>query len=228
MTLYPLPDPDADPDASPTEDDLLDVALGGGRLGFDAFADLFDRFTGLWDRIDPTFTTWLADQLPARPGRGGRALDLGCGAGRHTVLLAEHYDHVLAVDIAERMLGIAGQTRPADNITYQHGGVLGITPATHGQYDAVLSVHTLHHVGEPGLVLPHVRSLVAPGGIAVLADIIDPGDWTTPDFHADRAFDTARAAYDRSAERHAAADVLRLLLHPQWLKLAAADTPLMR
>ena len=82
---------------------------------FNVFPDLFDQFTGLWDGIDSAFSDWLAASLPDVVG--GRAVDLGCGAGRHTLLLADRFDEVLAVDAAEGMLEIARRDRSGPNAT---------------------------------------------------------------------------------------------------------------
>jgi len=196
----------------------------GGPV-FDSLAGLFDRFTAVWDAIDGRFTDWLTAHLPAG---GQSAVDLGCGAGRHTVLLAERYPRVLAVDIAEEMLHIARTTRSAAGVDYERRGALDVDPGTDGRFDVVLSVHTLHHVGRPEVVLPHVRSLVAPGGVAVLADIIDPGGWTDPEFHLDRAFADARLIYQLTGSPEDAASILRLLLHPDWLAMTGTDIPLTR
>lgn len=191
---------------------------------FDSFSELFDRFTGIWDGIGTDFDDWV---LAALPARASSAVDLGCGAGRHSVLLAGRADRVLAVDVAGGMLALARERRARPGIDYQQRGVLDVAPAE-GPFDVVLSVHTLHHVGDPGLVLPHVRSLVAPGGTVVAADIVDPGGWATRDFHLDRAFTDARLVHQLTGDPDAAADVLRLLLHPRWLEVTATDTPLDR
>jgi len=199
-----------------------------GRPYFDsgALAELFDRCTRLWDGVDDRFTNWVLASLPDDGGQ--TAVDLGCGAGRHTVLLAGRYQRVLAVDIAEQMLRIARSSRPHPAVDYQRRGVLDVTAEADGQFDLVLSVHTLHHVGDPALVLPHVRSLLAPGGTLVVADIVDPGWWATRDFHVNRAFAEARLIYQRTSHGVDAADLRQLLLHPRWLLMAAADTPLTR
>jgi SAM-dependent methyltransferase len=188
---------------------------------FDAFPELFDRFTRTWDGISTAFDDWVLGALPAH---AGTAVDLGCGAGRHSVLLAGRCDRVLGVDVADRMLAVARAERSRPNVTYERGGVLDVR----GTFDVVLSVHTLHHVGPPAAVLPHVRSLVAPGGTVVVADIVDPGGWPTPEFHVERAFGDARVVYQLTGDGDAAADVVRLLLHPRWLQQAATDTPLTR
>jgi SAM-dependent methyltransferase len=191
---------------------------------FDAFGELFDRFTRIWDGISADFDDWV---LAALPRRVRTAVDLGSGAGRHSVLLAERADRVLAVDVSDRMLAVARARRALPGIDYQRRGVLDVSPAE-GPFDVVLSVHTLHHVGDPVIVLPHVRSLVAPGGTLVVADIVDPGGWRTREFHLDRAFVDARVVHELTGDGEAAADVLRLLLHPRWLELTAADIPLSR
>lgn len=207
-------------------DTALTTAGRDARKPFDVFPDLFDQFTGLWDGLDSTFADWLSASLP--DVLTGRAVDLGCGAGRHTLLLADRCDEVLAVDTADGMLEIARRDRLRPGISYERRDVLAVDPQVVGQFDVVLSVHTLHHVGAPDLVLPRVRSLVTPGGVAVLADIVDPGGWATRDFHVERAFSEARAVYGLTGDRHAALTVLGLLLHPRWLAMAAADTPLTR
>ena len=191
---------------------------------FDAFPELFDRFTRIWDGISTSFDDWILAHLPEH---ATSAVDLGCGAGRHSILLADHAEHVLAVDIADRMLDIARADRSRPNIDYQRRGALDVAPE-HGRFDVVLSVHALHHVGDPAVVLPHVRSLLAPGGRLIAADIIDPGGWPTFEFHVDRAFTDARVVYQLTGDGAAAADALRLLLHPRWLQLAQHDTPLTR
>jgi SAM-dependent methyltransferase len=191
---------------------------------FDAFPELFDRFTRIWDGISTSFDDWV---LAALPERARSAVDLGCGAGRHTVLLADRCEQVLGVDVSERMLAVAATERSRPQIRWDRRGVLDVRPVD-GPFDVVLSVHTLFHVGDPATVLPHVRSLVAPGGTVVVADIVDPGGWPTPEFHQERAWGDARLVHQLTGDPDAAADVLRLLLHPRWLELAARDVPLTR
>lgn len=188
---------------------------------FDDFPELYDRFTRIWDGISGDFDDWVRAQLPAG---ARRAVDLGCGAGRQSVLLAAAVEHVLAVDVSERMLALAQRLSTVD---YQRRGVLDVRPDD-GPFDVVLSVHALHHAGDPDTVLPHVRSLLAPGGTLVVADIVDPGGWPTREFHVRRAFGDASVVFDLTGDPDAAADVVRLLLHPRWLALTAADTPLTR
>jgi SAM-dependent methyltransferase len=102
------------------------------------------------------------------PPAGGRALDLGCGAGRHAVLLAERFTHVDAIDLSLPMIEIARAKRSRPNITYQQADLLKTTGP--GEYDLVLSVMTLHHVPDLHSALAHIRELLAPGGRIVAVD----------------------------------------------------------
>lgn len=130
----------------------------------------FDRTAADYDRRgdlseNDGFTDWLVSVLPPA---GGRALDLGCGAGRHAVLLAERFTHVDAIDLSLPMIEIARAKRSRPNITYQQADLLKTTGP--GEYDLVLSVMTLHHVPDLHAALAHIRELLAPGGRIVVVD----------------------------------------------------------
>lgn len=192
---------------------------------FDGMAHLFAAFTEVWDGIDRgAFSAWVGRQL----GAGARAADLGCGAGRHLPLLAERYDAVLAVDVSRAILGLAVRRHAQPGITFRRADLLDLDPARDGTFDAVLAVNALHHAGPAEVVLPRVRDLVAPGGVLVAVDMVDPGDWTSPGWHVDRAFADARAAWELTGDADRATAVLRQLLDPGWLAMGLRDTPLRR
>jgi SAM-dependent methyltransferase len=133
-------------------------------------AQSFDRTAADYDRLGDLSETdsirsWLVSVLPPA---GGQALDLGCGAGRHAVLLAERFTHVDAIDLSLPMIEIARARRSRPNVAYQQADLLAATGS--GEYDLVLSVMTLHHVPDLQAALAHVKGLLAPGGRIVLVD----------------------------------------------------------
>lgn len=68
---------------------------------FDPLAERFERFA---DIHDPVYRHWLLRAIPDRSeDRHSCAVDLGCGSGRFTPLLADRFADVLAVDISERV-----------------------------------------------------------------------------------------------------------------------------
>jgi SAM-dependent methyltransferase len=136
-----------------------------------AEAQSFDRVAGAYDRLgdlnpNELIDSWLEGLLPAA---GGRALDIGCGTGRHAALLAGRFEQVDAIDLSGPMIDLARTRRPRPNITYRQADLHDVGGA--GHYDFVLSLLTLHHVPDLHAALSHVKTLLAPGGRAVLMDM---------------------------------------------------------
>ena len=194
---------------------------GEQKVFFDELAELFAVFAADTDGI---YRGWLSRVLPPH---GGRAVDLGCGSGRWTGLLLERYAEVLGVDIAEREIAMAAEAYPRADFAVR--SLLDVTAPTDGTFDVVLCVNTVHHLRDHGRVLPHLCSLVAPGGTLVVVDITDPGGWATLDYQVRDAFLDAEESYrERSRDHRVAAKVLELHLHPLWLEQALNDVPLTR
>jgi trans-aconitate methyltransferase len=194
---------------------------------FDELAELFHTFAADTDGI---YRSWLNGVVSDRSGQpGSRAADLGCGSGRFTELLADRYQHVLAVDIAEREIKLAKREHDLAQVRFERRSLLDVTPETDGRFDLVFTVNTVHHLRAHHVVLPHLLSLVAPGGDIVVVDIVDPGHWRSRDWHVAEAFRDAEESYRvRSQSPDVAAEVLRLRLHPAWLEHVTTNVPLRR
>jgi 2-polyprenyl-3-methyl-5-hydroxy-6-metoxy-1,4-benzoquinol methylase len=110
----------------------------------------------------------LIDAVPP----GGRVLDVGCGEGMLTRELAANAAQVLGVDVDAPSIELARATTPLHNlelpnVEFRCADVLG--DALDGeQFDAIVSVATLHHLGtREGLL--RMAALLRPGGtLAVL------------------------------------------------------------
>jgi SAM-dependent methyltransferase len=131
---------------------------------FDRFAVDYDRYASL---EPPVILEWLLAQLPSR---GRRAVDAGCGSGRHTIALADRFDEVVGIDISQPLIDLARHQRPHPRVRYQVGDLLAISDP--GWFDLVLSSTTLHHLPDLEVALHHLRGLVASGGTAILIDSV--------------------------------------------------------
>jgi SAM-dependent methyltransferase len=141
-------------------------AANADPQSFDCLAADYDRYASL---EPPLILDWLRTQLP---GHGGRALDAGCGSGRHALALADRFGQVVGIDRSQPLIEIACHKRPHPHIRYQVGDLMAITdPAG---FDLVLSSTTLHHLPDLEAALCHLRGLVAPGGTAILIDNVAP------------------------------------------------------
>lgn len=187
---------------------------------FDELAELFAVFAADTDVI---YRDWLDETLYLHEGR--RAVDLGCGSGRWTSLLTDRYAYVLGVDLSAAEIAMAAAAHPT--ASFQVRDLLDVNPEADGLFDLVFSVNTIHHLNDHARVLPHLRTLLAPGGTAVVIDITDPGGWSTLDYQIRSAFDDAENSYrHRSKDHRIAAQVLELHLHPLWLEHCLIDQPL--
>jgi SAM-dependent methyltransferase len=200
-----------------------------GQALFDPLAELYERYAEINDGI---YRPWLTEAVDtAGPvGPQARAVDLGCGSGRFDGLLADRYGSVLAVDISARELDIARRRYGRDNVAYEQRSLLDVTPAADGRFDLVLSVNTIFHLRDHDGVLPHVRDLVAPGGWAVLVDIVSPAGARARSPLRHRWYGV-REAGRTLLRRRSVADawlVLRLRQHRGWMQHAATNRPLTR
>ena len=185
---------------------------------FDSIATVFDRIAEL---DGGPLRQYLETVFPAR---GDRALDLGCGSGRHSTMLAARYREVLGVDISEPMLQIARARHARPNITYQRRDLRDVRVDTDGRFDLVFSVNTLHHVSDLEHVLHQIRDLVAPGGRVVLVDNVAPRPaisrrW----FLADALRQLLLDLMGRRRPAREAVELFRLNIHPGWLDHVTSD-----
>jgi len=107
------------------------------------------------------------ESLDVHPARS-RALDFGCGLGRLTQALAEHFEKVDGVDIAPSMIeGARHHNRHGDQVEYHLNDRddLGLFPDC--SFDLVLSFIVLQHIEnryKMGYLREFVR-IVRPGGV---------------------------------------------------------------
>jgi ubiquinone/menaquinone biosynthesis C-methylase UbiE len=191
---------------------------------FNDVAGLYDRLTRSLDAPDASVNRWLDGRL----GTGRRALDVGCGVGRYTVMLADRYDSVVGVDAAPAMIEIAERERSRPNIRYQTCDVLSLTPEHDGRFDLVLAISCILHVGPPELVLGHLRRLVAKGGTLLVVEPARPPGWRSQDWQVDLAFRAARAAWEATGAMDDVAATLQLMLSPTWREVNDISVPLTR
>jgi ubiquinone/menaquinone biosynthesis C-methylase UbiE len=107
--------------------------------------------------------------LPVRPQRR-RALDFGCGAGRLSQALADHFVEVRGVDIASSMIALAARhNRHSDRCQYAVNDAPDLAIFHDGAFEFVYSNITLQHM-EPTFSKRYIQEFVrviAPGGLAI-------------------------------------------------------------
>ena len=107
------------------------------RIGFTPW----DRSRGEFDQL----TRLLDEERAQRPDPPGRALDIGCGRGGHTVELAKRGWQAVGVDAVPRAIDQARSRSDADNVTFVVGDVTDLAASgVGGDFDLFLDIGCLH------------------------------------------------------------------------------------
>jgi SAM-dependent methyltransferase len=154
------------------------VRLAGARY-FDG--EHFDRIYGRPDPWGFTTSPYEAARrealLAALPrGRYRSALEIGCGEGHMTRLLAERADRVVGLDISPAAVALARISSLPENVMLVRGDLLGAPPpeAPPGAFDLVVCAEVLYYCyrlpAGPAcrLVRDRLVGWLAPGGDLVL------------------------------------------------------------
>lgn len=137
----------------------------------------FDRIAQLpiedWDH-NSHYHGFLLGQLPAQCEY---ALDIGCGAGSFSRLLAARSDRVLALDLSPQMIEVArGYSKGYTNIDFHVADATKWEPSV-GQFDCIASIATMHHLPIEEMLAEMGIALKVNGRLAVL-DLYKPEGWT--------------------------------------------------
>jgi len=137
---------------------------------------------------DPWASAYVNAELPRPPNPhlvatlsrldlkpGGRALDLGCGSGRHLPLLPKRGLRPFGFDLSEAALAKARRFTP--NVPLARASAEHI-PFRDGAFDLMVVWGVLFHLRPDRLIdaLREIRRVVSRDGIAIL-HALDPSDW---------------------------------------------------
>lgn len=98
---------------------------------------------------------------------GLRVLDMACGEGYGSEVLWRSATSVVGVDANPEAHEHARLRYCRQNLRFERGLVESY--GERGAYDAVVLLQTIEHVADPVAVLAHLRSLLAPGGVAYVS-----------------------------------------------------------
>ncbi len=96
-----------------------------------------------------------------------RVLDVACGNGFGTRMIAERCAAAVGVDRDDESIALARDAAADDSTEYLNADALDM-PFADAAFDAVLSMETLEHLS-PEPFLDEVRRVLAPGGLLILS-----------------------------------------------------------
>jgi SAM-dependent methyltransferase len=115
-----------------------------------------------WYRRHLAVYRWIAERC-----RGKRVVDMACGEGYGSALLAEHGARAVGVDANP-------EAHEHASLRYRHPGLRFERALVEefdddAPYDAIVFLQTVEHVHQPGQLLRRFASLLAPGGVVYVS-----------------------------------------------------------
>ena len=95
-------------------------------------------------------------------------LDIACGTGYGTQILAERAAKVYGIDVSQEAVEYAAKNYPRKNIIYKQGDAVK-TPLPDSSVDVVISLETIEHIPAPEPFVKEVKRVLKPGGVFVVS-----------------------------------------------------------
>jgi SAM-dependent methyltransferase len=152
-----------------------------------------------WYRRHLVVYEWIGARVGAK-----RVVDMACGEGYGSDVLAASARSVVGVDANPEAHEHARLRYVRDNLRFERDLV-----GSFGEpCDAVVFLQTIEHVEDPGAILEHFKSMLAPGGIAYVSTpnllTLAPAGaeksdnpWHLREYRADEFRDLCQAHFDR-------------------------------
>jgi SAM-dependent methyltransferase len=137
-----------------------------GRYGRPVRDYYEDLWAGLPDPLEPPDFDLRRRFLLEEVRGGDRALDLGCGEGEFTTVLAGAGTTAIGADVAEAALSRARARHPA--LDFRLVPIDASLPFDDHVFDLVWSSEVIEHVADTARWLSEVRRILAPGGRLLL------------------------------------------------------------
>jgi SAM-dependent methyltransferase len=134
----------------------------------------------------------------------GEALEIGCGSGQFSRLMAARAEQVLGVDLSANMIAAAQrESAGLANVRFERADILSWEWPCE-RFDSIASIATLHHLPME-ILLEKVKTALRPGGRLVVLDICDAPWWVNvaavPWSVLLRVWHTGRLTEDAEARR---------------------------
>jgi SAM-dependent methyltransferase len=175
-----------------------------------------------WYRRHLAVYEWIAARVA-----GGAVLDMACGEGYGSAVLARTAASVVGVDGNPEAHEHARLKYTRPGLWFEWGAV--DTYGSPGTFDAVVFLQTIEHVVDPAAVLAHFRSLLRPGGVVYVSTpnvltLAPPGaaksdnPWHLREYRADEFAGLCRGVFD-DVEMLGLFHARKLWLHETALRL---------
>ena len=140
---------------------LTDKSKKGEKWNLEEF------FASGKQEIDSTFK--LLEKKGISVTKNSRAIDFGCGAGRLTQALSDHFNKVTGVDVSETMIGLANQANQHQNVSFKHNLTGDLSWIESNSVSFVITYIVIQHIPFPQSLnfISEFTRILEPGGLLV-------------------------------------------------------------
>ncbi len=122
------------------------------------------------DDVQVVYEHYHRYALASRYVRGKRVLDLACGEGYGSKLLAAEASAVIGVDIEESAVEHASRTYGGEGLSFRTGSITDPdTLADEASFDVIVCFEAIEHVADHQAVLHLVKSRLTSGGLLLMS-----------------------------------------------------------
>jgi SAM-dependent methyltransferase len=113
-----------------------------------------------WFRRHLAVYEWIGARV-----HGRRVVDLACGEGYGSAVLARTAASVVGVDANPEAFAHAAAKYTGDGVGFERD----LVERWQGDVDCVVFLQTIEHIPDPDAMLAHIRRLIEPGGVAYVS-----------------------------------------------------------
>jgi len=163
-----------------------------------------ERFSGDADELVDYFLSGLGVSLRDTD----TVLEIGCGIGRFTRVLAHRAGHVIALDVSDQMLARARELcADLGGVRWMLGDGVSLEPLADATVDACVSIVVFQHFPDAEIAFGYVREV---------GRVLRPGGWAALQVSNDPSVHRRRSGF-AAALRALTGRGPRGIRHPAWL-----------
>jgi len=115
--------------------------------------------------------------------KGKKVLDLGCGEGYGTCMLAKEAEYVAGVEIDEATVQHARSRYTRDNLEFIEGSMLAVPIEGEKKFDVAVCFEGIEHIAEHDKLLSEVKRLLKDDGLFIVSTPNKAVYTDEPDYH---------------------------------------------